>query len=94
MTTAGYRLSQRSKTYHALDSFVYEYLNSGGMKDNLKIEINYMCQAQDNAIPLALSNSIPVIVKSILFGHAHCLMRGARKAVGVPVPRSNCLSSF
>lgn len=52
------------------------------------------CQAQDNAIPLALSNSIPVIVKSILFGHAHCLMRGARKAVGVPVPRSNCLSSF
>lgn len=42
MTTAGYRLSQRSKTYHALDSFVYEYLNSGGMKDNLKIEINYM----------------------------------------------------
>ena len=42
MTTAGYRLSQKSKTYHALDSFVYEYLNSGGMKDNLKIEINYM----------------------------------------------------
>lgn len=25
-----------------LDSFVYEYQNAGGMKDNLKIEINYM----------------------------------------------------
>ena len=42
MTAAGYHLSQKSKTYHALDSFVYEYQNTGGMKDNLKIEINYM----------------------------------------------------
>ena len=42
MTAAGYHLSQKSKTYHALDSFVYEYQNAGGMKDNLKIEINYM----------------------------------------------------
>lgn len=42
MTAAGYHLSEKSKTYHALDSFVYEYQNAGGMKDNLKIEINYM----------------------------------------------------
>lgn len=42
MTASGYHLSQKSKTYHALDSFVYEYQNAGGMKDNLKIEINYM----------------------------------------------------
>lgn len=42
MAAAGYHLSQKSKTYHALDSFVYEYQNAGGMKDNLKIEINYM----------------------------------------------------
>lgn len=42
MASAGYRLSQRSKSYHALDSFVYEYQNAGGMKDNIKIEINYM----------------------------------------------------
>lgn len=42
MTGAGYRLGPRSKTYHALDSFVYEYQNAGGMKDNIKIEINYM----------------------------------------------------
>ena len=42
MTAAGYYPSQKSKTYHALDSFVYEYQNVGGMKDNLKIEINYM----------------------------------------------------
>lgn len=38
----GYKPSVKSKKSHALDSFVYEYQNSGGTKDNLKIEINYM----------------------------------------------------
>ena len=42
MTAAGYTLSPKSKDYHALDSLVYEYMNVGGVKDNLKIEINYM----------------------------------------------------
>ena len=42
MAAAGYTISPKSKQYHALDSFVYEYQNAGGMKDNLKIEINYM----------------------------------------------------
>lgn len=42
MTASGYRLSLKSKDYHALDSLVYEYINAGGVKDNLKIEINYM----------------------------------------------------
>lgn len=42
METLSYRLSPKSKMYHALDSFVYEYTNAGGVKDNLKIEINYM----------------------------------------------------
>lgn len=42
MAASGYNLSPKSKQYHALDSFVYEYVNAGGMKDNLKIEINYM----------------------------------------------------
>jgi Uncharacterized conserved protein len=49
MTAGGYTQSQKSKHYHALDSFVFEYQNAGGMKDNLKIEINYMlrCHVQD-----------------------------------------------
>jgi len=42
MIASGYVLSGKSKNYHALDSFVYEYQNAGGMKDNIKIEINYM----------------------------------------------------
>ena len=42
MASSGYQLSAKSRKYHALDSFVFEYINTGGMKDNLKIEINYM----------------------------------------------------
>ena len=42
MAANGYYPSRRSKSYHALDSFVYEYQNAGGVRDNLKIEINYM----------------------------------------------------
>ena len=37
-----YNLSLKSKSYFALDSRVYEYKNAGNVKDNLKIEINYM----------------------------------------------------
>lgn len=36
-----YSLSAKSKSYHSLDSFVVNYINSGEMKDNIKIEINY-----------------------------------------------------
>lgn len=45
MAAAGYTVSPKSKQYHALDSFVYEYQNAGGMRDNLKIEINYMLRS-------------------------------------------------
>ena len=42
MNANGYVLSIKSKQSYALDSFVFEYQNAGGMKDNIKIEINYM----------------------------------------------------
>lgn len=45
MSARGYLLSGKSKQHHALDSFVFEYQNSGGMKDNIKIEINYMIRS-------------------------------------------------
>lgn len=51
MTANGYILSPKSKSYHALDSFVYEYFNAGGVKDNLKIEINYMLRC--HVLPIA-----------------------------------------
>lgn len=51
MVANGYTLSAKSKNYHALDSFVYEYINCGGVKDNLKIEINYMLRC--HVLPVA-----------------------------------------
>ena len=51
MNANGYTLSPKSKNYHALDSFVYEYVNYGGVKDNIKIEINYMLRC--HVLPVA-----------------------------------------
>ena len=45
MTAEGYALSPKSKTPHSLDSFVYDYINAAGMKDNIKVEINYSLRA-------------------------------------------------
>ena len=41
MQTQGYSLNLRSRSRHSLDSFVFTYINVGGMKDNIKVEINY-----------------------------------------------------
>lgn len=51
MTANGYSSSPKSKNYHALDSYVYEYINCGGVKDNIKIEINYMLRC--HVLPVA-----------------------------------------
>jgi len=41
MTINDYSLSPHSKSYHTLDSDIYNYINAGGVKDFIKIEINY-----------------------------------------------------
>lgn len=51
MNANAYTLRPKSKNYHALDSFVYEYVNCGGVKDNIKIEINYMLRC--HVLPVA-----------------------------------------
>lgn len=56
MTAARYSLSPKSKQYHALDSFVYDYQNAGGVKDNLKIEINYMLRC--HVLPLCRRKAV------------------------------------
>lgn len=45
MSANGYELSPKSKFPHALDSFVFSYTNCGGVKDNIKVEINYSLRA-------------------------------------------------
>ena len=41
MQTQGYGLNPQSRSRHSLDSFVFNYVNLGGMRDNIKVEINY-----------------------------------------------------
>ena len=42
MKGEGYDLEgEKSKYTHSLDSYVYSYTNTGGMKDIIKVEINY-----------------------------------------------------
>lgn len=42
MWQSGYSLMSKSKEHFALGSFVYNYLNSAGNRDNIKVEINYL----------------------------------------------------
>ena len=41
MVMEGYELSGKSKKYHSLDSLVFTYINSAGIRDNIKVETNY-----------------------------------------------------
>ena len=45
MISRGYSQSPRTKTPHSLDSWVYGYINAGGNRDNIKVEINYSLRA-------------------------------------------------
>lgn len=46
LQTQGYLLRpEKGKSPHSLDSWVFEYVNSAGNKDNIKIEINYSMRA-------------------------------------------------
>src|SRR5690554_662756 len=45
MVVQGYVKSPQSKTPHALDSWVFGYINAAGNRDNIKIEINYSLRA-------------------------------------------------
>lgn len=53
MAMQGYSINRsKSKQYHALDSYVFQYINSGGVNDNIKIEINYSLRS--HILPLTL----------------------------------------
>jgi len=50
MAMSGYELSLKSKYTHSLDSFVFSYANTAGVKDNIMIEINYSLRS--HVLPL------------------------------------------
>lgn len=60
MITQNYALSSKSKSRHSLDSFIFTYTNTGGMNDNIKIEINYSirCHIYEPEIRPIITNFI------------------------------------
>lgn len=45
MQAEGYQLSASSRFTHSLDAFYYQFLNSAGNRDMIKIELNYSLRA-------------------------------------------------
>lgn len=45
MQEEGYQLSESSRYSHSLDSFLFQYQNAGGNRDNIKVELNYSLRA-------------------------------------------------
>ena len=65
MTNNGYKLNNRSKYVHSLDSFVFNYSTTAGSTDALKIEINYsdrihVLEFKKETISLKLGEKIDV----------------------------------
>jgi predicted nucleotidyltransferase component of viral defense system len=49
MAAEDYALKEKTRHTHALDSFVYSYVNAAGNPDNIKVEINYILRG--HALP-------------------------------------------
>lgn len=54
MGSQGYVAGAGSKSPHSLDSWVFSYVNAGGNRDNIKIEINYSMRC--HLYPVSESN--------------------------------------
>lgn len=50
MYTQGYEQSPKSNSRHSLESYIFVYTNSAGMRDNIKVEINYSMRS--HVLPL------------------------------------------
>ena len=77
MQSNGYTIHPSSKNTHALDSWVFSYLNAGGNKDNIKIEINYMMRTHILE-PLTRKTSVPFIEEVDVYALAPLELFGSK----------------
>jgi len=64
MNASDYRHSDKSKRHYSLESHVFEYANSGGARDNIKIEINFSMRV--HVLPLEIRRTtIPGVVQEV-----------------------------
>lgn len=64
MDKNGYLLDPRSRQHHALDGFKFNYVNSSGLNDVIKIEINYMLRCHILE-PVTVKNKELGLIESI-----------------------------
>jgi len=57
MFAQGYALSPNTKNPHSLDSWIFYFQNSGGNRDNIKVEINY--SMRNHLLPIIKKKVIP-----------------------------------
>ena len=66
MKAEGYHLSPASRFSHSLDAFCYQYQNTGGNRDMIKVEINYSLRAHvlepvyRNILPEAFDDGLKI----------------------------------
>lgn len=83
----GYALSDASKFHYALDSYVFQYQNNGGNRDNIKVEINFLdrthilplSQKKVNAFGYNGSAEIAVLNMYELYGSKFAALLGRSK---------------
>lgn len=83
----GYALSDASKYHYALDSYVFQYQNNGGNRDNIKVEINFLdrthilpiSQKKINAFGYSASIDIAVLDMYELYGSKFAALLGRSK---------------
>ena len=64
MKASDYKHSDKSKRHYSLESHVFEYANSGGARDNIKIEINFSMRV--HVLPLEIRRTtIPGVVQEV-----------------------------
>lgn len=68
MLANGYTLSPKTKNPHSLDSWVYDYVNVAGNKDNIKIEINYSMRAH-----ISPAKDMKIITEHFVSEYIKCL---------------------
>ena len=75
MGSQGYVVSPGSKSPHSLDSWVFSYVNTGGNRDNIKIEINYSMRCHlyparetKMSIPFLDAHTVRALAPIELFG--------------------------
>ena len=94
MESEGYLLSDESRFMHSLDGFHFQYVNAGGNRDIIKVELNYSLRThlfeavEANVIPRIFEDSVTIKTIApieIFAAKANALLNRAAASVSLQV---------